>query len=98
MIHNNPHGDDAIFLELSKMAEDGPSRASWSSKTFPEVPPNDAAIQNRGCAFLWDSEKSRVGWERGTLQTCSLSQDREILLYQTRNLIYSENPEFESKS
>ena len=30
--------DDAIFIELSKRAEDGPSRAGRLSITFPEVP------------------------------------------------------------
>ena len=28
--------DDAKFFEFSKKAEDGPSRASWLSKTLPE--------------------------------------------------------------
>ena len=34
----NPQEDDAKFCEFSKRAEDGPSRASRLSTTFPEVP------------------------------------------------------------
>ena len=49
----NPQEDDAKFSESSKIAEDGPSRASRLSKTFSEVPialrVSQAAIQNRGC-------------------------------------------------
>ena len=36
-----------------------------------------AAIQNRNNGWSWDSEESRVDWERGTLHGCSLIQDRE---------------------
>ena len=56
--------DDAKFLEFSKIAEDGPSRASRLSQTFPEVHTTflyHAAIQNRGEAILWDSEHSWTG-------------------------------------
>ena len=77
----NPREDDAKFPEFSKRAEGGPSRASRLSKTFPR---------------LGDSEWSRVERERGTLQSCSLSQDREILLHLTINSPCSVNPEFES--
>ena len=45
MFHNfpvlpflNPQEDDAKFFGRSKKAEDGPSRADWLSKMFPEVP------------------------------------------------------------
>ena len=34
----NPQGDGAKFLDFSKRAEDGPSRADGLSKTFPEEP------------------------------------------------------------
>ena len=50
-------------------------------KRFLKYPWNSvyrAAIPNRGKAYLWDSEYSRVGWERGMLQSCSLSQDRKV--------------------
>ena len=53
-----------------------------------------AAIQNRSKAWFWDSEMSRADWERGSLQSCSLFQDRKILLRLTMNLLCSVNPEF----
>ena len=43
-----------------------------------------AAIQNRGSAWSWDSEQYGVDWERGTLQSRSLIQDREILQHLTK--------------
>ena len=50
-------------------------------------------------AVLWDSEYPRVGWERGMLQSWSLSQDRKkILLPRPRNSPCSVNPEFESRA
>ena len=39
---------------------------------------------------------TRVYWERGLLQSCSLFQDRKILLHLTQNLLCSVNPEFQS--
>ena len=42
-----------------------------------------AAIHNRSAARFWDSEMEE---ERGSLQSCSLVQDRKILLHLTRNL------------
>ena len=79
----NPQEDDAKFLEFSKRAEGGPSRAGRLQKRFLRYPWNSvhrAAIQNRGKAHRWDSEQSKVGWELGALQSCSLSQDRKILV------------------
>ena len=38
-----------------------------------------AARKNRGSSFLKDSEYSRVDWERGTFQSCSLFPDHRIL-------------------
>ena len=53
------------FCEFSKRAEDGPSRAGGLTKTFPEFTHMfsvyRAAIQNRGQAFLWDSDIIK-GW------------------------------------
>ena len=65
---------------------------------YPQYSVYHAAIQNRCFALLWDSERSRLGWERGMLQSCSLSQDRKILLCRSRNSLYSANPEFESRA
>ena len=61
------------FLELSQRAGRLSKNVSWSTASIP-------AIQNRGRALLWDSKPSRVDWERGTLQSCSPSEDREILM------------------
>ena len=75
----NPQEDDAKFLEFSKKADHGPSGASRLSKT------NLPNTQNIPCITRQSPKTrkySRVGWESGTLQSCSLSQDREILLHQ----------------
>ena len=81
-------GDDFKFLGVVKNDGDGPSGESGSSKTYPRYPSNSvygAAIQNHGFSFLWDSEFSRVDWERGTFHSCSLSQDRRALFLYSRN-------------
>ena len=55
----NPQEDDANFREFSKIAEDGPSRASRFSNTFPnyqQYSVSRLAIQNHGKAFFWDSK------------------------------------------
>ena len=36
-----------------------------------------AAIQNRSAARFWDSEQQKFDRERGSLQSCSLNQDRK---------------------
>ena len=54
-----------------------------------------AAIQNRGKASFWDSEYSRVDWERGSHQRCSQIQDRKILFASDKDSLCSVNPEFE---
>ena len=43
---------------------------------YPQYSVYRAAIQNRGQAWFWDSELQTVDWERGSLQGCSLFQDR----------------------
>ena len=56
-----------------------PSREAFEnvSRCTHRIPCYRAAIENRGQAFLWDLECSRVGWERGMHQNCSLFQDRK---------------------
>ena len=63
---------------------------------YPQYSVYRAAIQNRGKAWSGDSELWRVDWERESLQSCSLLQDRKILSRLTMNLLCSVNPEFES--
>ena len=85
---------------MLKRTEDCPSRASSRSKTFPEYPQCSvyhAAIQNRGRAWFWDSEKWSVDSERGSLQSCSLFQDRKFLSNLTKNLLCSVSPETHSR-
>ena len=65
----------ALVRFALKSAEDGPPRAGRLSKTFPEVPRafSVSSSNRESRRRLWDSESSMVGWERGTLQSCSLS-------------------------
>ena len=99
--HPNPQEDDAKFSEFSKRAEDGPSRAGRLSKTIPEVPTvfrvSSGNPESR-LGILWDSEYSRVGWDRGALQGCLLIQVRTSPSRLTRNSPYSANLEFESRA
>ena len=44
-----------------------------------------AANKNRGEPFVQDWEFSSVDWERGTFQSCSLSQDHRILPHHSKN-------------
>ena len=96
MFHPNPQEDYAKFFEFSKKAEDGPSRAGRLSKTSPEVP-MEFHVSSGNPESRWDSDSSRVGWERGMLQSGSLFQDRKILLRRSRNSLCSANPESESR-
>ena len=94
----NSQEDDAKFSEFSKKAEDGPSRAGTLSKTLPEVPITIRVSSGNpeSRLSLRDSKYSRVGWERGMLQSCSLSQDRKNILRRSRNSPCSASPESES--
>ena len=70
----NPQEDDAKFLRFSKGAEEGHLEQVDVQKHVLKYPLSSvycAANHNRG----WDSEFPRVDWERGTFQSCSLSQD-----------------------
>ena len=97
----NRQEDDAKFRELSKRAEDGSRPAGGLSKTFPEVPKE---FRVSGC-----KQQSRPsmplglgtvkGW-LGTwmLQSCSLSQDRKIILRHSKNSPCLASPESEPKA
>ena len=97
----NRQEDDAKFGDFLKRADGGPSRAGRVSKTFPEVPivfrvssgnPESRLSIPLGVGI------SRVGWESGMLHSCSVSQNRKILLHRQRNSPCSSNPEFESRA
>ena len=79
----NPQYGDAQLCEFSKRADDGLSRASrlsknvsWGARSIPCVERQSriAARQSPG------TRTDLSGWERGTLQSFSLSQDRKYIL------------------
>ena len=59
---------------------------------------HQAASKSRGISFFGDSEYSWVDWERGLIQSCSLSQDHRHLLHRSRNSPSSTSSEYESKA
>ena len=56
---------------------------------YPKYSVYHAANQNRGKALFLDSEQSRVDWERGTLQSCSLLRIVKISCILTRDSLFS---------
>ena len=86
------------FCEMLKIIENHHSWSNGRSKTFPIIP-----VQF--CVFRGNPESQRgkilelriveFDLERGSLQSCSLIQDRKILLHMTKNLLCFVNPEFE---
>ena len=96
-----PQEDDAKFFEFSKRAEDGPSRVSKLSKTFPELPTKFRVSSSNPESRLSIPLGLGIfkGWlERVMLQSSSLCQDRKILLRLSKNSPCSANPEFQSRA
>ena len=54
----NPQEDDAKFCEFPKRTEDGCEQVGFQKRflKYPSYSVYQAAVQNRGCASLWDSE------------------------------------------
>ena len=75
------------FLGVLKNDGDGPSGVDLQKRflKYPSSSVYGAAIQNSGKAYLWDSEFSRVDWERGTFRSWSLFPDHGILLPRARH-------------
>ena len=93
--------DGPQFSAFSKRTEDGASRASRLSKTFPEVPME--FLVSNGNPESQRGEVLGLGILKGWLgtwmhQSSSVSQDRKILLHRSQNSRCSANPEFESRA
>ena len=80
----NSKEDDVKFLGFSKNDGDGPSGAGRSSKTCPEVLHEfrvSCGKQESRLIIPLGLEFSRVDWERGTFQSCLLSQDHRFIFF-----------------
>ena len=96
----NPQEDDAKFREFSKRAEDGPSRASWLSKTFPELPMVLRVSSGNPESRLSIPTQNRQGLA-GTVGRSRAARCHRIVNFSCighTNSPCSVNPEFESKS
>ena len=82
--------EDAKFFELLKVVGGFVLRGQVVVQNFSIIPYNSvcfAAIQNRSAARSWNSESFEFDQESGSLQSCSLFQDRKILMHRTRKLL-----------
>ena len=89
-------------LRFSKNAKDGPSWAGGLSTQFPEVPVEFHVLCGKPGSLrifpVGTPTFSRVDWERGTFQSCSLYQDQGILFLHSWNSPCPAVPELGTKA